>query len=390
MKVEVLSASDLPSADRNGYSDPYCKFRLNDVKVHETDKKKKTLNPIFNESFSVAVKSRTASTFLVEVWDWDFGDKDDFLGKAIIDLNTLEPFTRKEFDIPLDGKSGSLKLAMVFNPSYITRARHGDSTFHGTLTGVGKVASTPVKTVGKVGGAVGGVVGGGVIKTGSFLGKSFRRRKSRSGNDMEDGEETGSGGTPEGAETPPVPVLPSIETQSPEMSAHQRAASASRVSISGHSANGTAESGTASITMLSTSGFPPKANIRVHVILDSGKNPKEVHKTKAIKSSSGEVKFEGESFKVPCTADSPFRLLVKDHSTFGHDDELGEGHFFIADQGPGSDQVVRMTKGEGKVILRSVFQAMDSVSTAGSHAKLSRFGIGSKRDSRERSTTPGL
>jgi hypothetical protein len=256
------------------------------------------------------------------------------------------------------------------------------------LTGVGKVAvGAPVKTVGKVG----GVVGGGVVKTGTFLGKSFRRRKSRSGNDMEDGDDTGSGSTPEGAETPPpVPVIPSIESQGQELSAHQRAASSSRLSISGHSANGAAETGTANITVVSTSGFPPKANVRVQVFLDGGKSPKEVHKTKAIKSSNGEVKFESESFKVPCHADSPFHLIVKDHSTFGHDDELGEGHFFVSDQGLGSDQIVRMTKGDGKVVLRSAFQAMDTASMAGASNKLSRFGIGTKRDSRERSTTPGL
>jgi len=136
---------------------------------------------------------------------------------------------------------------------------------------------------------------------------------------------------------------------------------------------------------VSTSGFPPNANIRVHVKLESGKHPKEVHKTKAIKGSNGEVHFEGESFKVPCTADASFRLLVTDHRTFGSDD-LGEGTFFVADQGSGSEQTIRMTKGEGQVIIRSAFEHADKASMAGSN-RLSRFGLGGKRDGR--SPTPG-
>ena len=45
LRVDVLDASDFPSADRNGYSDPYCKFELNGKDVFKTKVQKKTLQP---------------------------------------------------------------------------------------------------------------------------------------------------------------------------------------------------------------------------------------------------------------------------------------------------------------------------------------------------------
>jgi hypothetical protein len=401
LHVDVLSANNLPSADRNGYSDPYCKFKLNDTKVHETDKKKKTLNPVYNEKFEVAIRSRTSSKLIVEVWDWDLADSDDFLGKTVVDLNDLEPFQRSQVDLPLDGKSGTLKLGLMFSPQYITRTRQGSSTFHGTISGASKIAGAPVKTIGKVG----GTVGGGVAKTGSFLGKTFRRRKSRTGSELEETDEIG---TPDGRETPPPgSVVQSIEgpadgavagaaagsafSASPAQQGG-RVASSSRLSISGASLNGApaggSESGTANISVLSTSGFAPKANVRVHVYLEGGRHPREVHKTKSIKSPSGEVKFDNESFRVPCAADAPFKLIVKDNHLLGHDEELGEAHFFVADQGSGAEQTLRMTKGEGNVVLRSAFVPVDQASISSGPNKLTRFGIGTV-NRRDRSATPG-
>lgn len=45
LRVDVLDADDLPAADRNGYSDPYCKFNLNDKDIHKTKIQKKSLHP---------------------------------------------------------------------------------------------------------------------------------------------------------------------------------------------------------------------------------------------------------------------------------------------------------------------------------------------------------
>ena len=95
LRVDVLDAADLPAADRNGYSDPYCDFYLNGKKVHKTEKQKKTLHPAWNETFEVQIRSRTAAKFEVQVFDWDLGDSNDFLGKADINLDILDSRSRK-------------------------------------------------------------------------------------------------------------------------------------------------------------------------------------------------------------------------------------------------------------------------------------------------------
>lgn len=64
LRVDVLDASDLPAADRNGYSDPYCKFELNGREIFKTKTQKKTLHPAWNEFFEVDVASRVAADFV--------------------------------------------------------------------------------------------------------------------------------------------------------------------------------------------------------------------------------------------------------------------------------------------------------------------------------------
>jgi hypothetical protein len=390
LRVEVLRGAGLPAGDRTGFSDPYCKFKLNDKDVYKTEIKKKTLDPVWNENFEVQVRSRTAAKFIASVYDWDFGDKDDFLGKVIIDLKPLEPYQAKEVTAPLDTK-GTITLRLLFTPDYVARQRQGSSTFHGTLMATGKVAGAPVKTIGR--GA--SVIGGGVVKTGTFLGKSFLRRKSRGANDMEDAEDNNGSATPAAETTPPlpgtpVPAVPAIPADASAGAGHVRTQSGQ--SFLGAPTNGaipSTETGIASLHVVSTSGFPSSAHIRVHISHEPQGRSKEVHKTKAIKSATGEVKFDSEHVRAPCVADSPFKVIVKDHNTLGRDDVLGEGTFFVADQGNGAEQVVRMSKGDGHVVVRSAFEPGDVASISGSSVKLSRV-FGTKRDGRERSVTPGV
>lgn len=367
LRVDVLDAADLPAADRNGYSDPYCKFYLNGKEVFKTKTQKKTLHPAWNEFFEAPVRSRTAADFEVKVYDWDFGDKADFLGKAAIDLTVLEPFRQQEVTLGLDGKSGAIRLKMLFKPDYVMRSRQGSSTFSGTFAVPGKVIGAPVKGVGK--GAV--LVGGGVVRAGTFLGRGFKRRKSRG----EKGEEERESTPPNGGAPEDTPV---ISIEGPEGgnnatgaaagdSHHSRAKSwgaQSFASAFGAGGFGAGEPGTAHLTVVSATGFPAGTNVRVHVKLDSQKGPKEVHKTKHIKSPSGSVVFENETFKVPCTADSSFRVIVKDHSTFGSDDELGEAQFFVDDQGQGGEKNIPV--GSGVVVVRSSFEPKGDTSRVGS------------------------
>lgn len=363
LRVDVLDAADLPAADRNGFSDPYCKFTLNDKEVYKTKTQKKTLHPAWNEYFEVPVRSRTGADFVVNVYDWDFGDKADFLGKSAINLEILEPFQQQEVTLGLDGKSGAIRLRMLFKPDYVVRSRQGSSTFSGTFAVPGKVIGAPVKGVGK--GAA--LVGGGVVRAGTFLGRGFKRRKSRGANGEEDFERPGSEDRPS-TDVPAVsveheasaePTTPNRNTS--EHSRHRSWGAQSFASRLGDSAApGSGELGTANISILSADGFPPNTNLRVFVHL--GK--KDVHKTDHIRTATGSVEFPDEPFKVPCTADSFFKITVKNHSTFGRDDELGEAQFTIDDSGSGSEKNIGV--GKGMVVIRSSFTSSDAVSQGGS------------------------
>jgi Ca2+-dependent lipid-binding protein len=75
LRVDILDAANLPSADRNGKSDPFCVFELDGKEVHKTKVQKKTLHPAWNEVFETKIASRTAAQFEVEIFDWDLGSK---------------------------------------------------------------------------------------------------------------------------------------------------------------------------------------------------------------------------------------------------------------------------------------------------------------------------
>ena len=366
LRVDVLDGSDLPSADRNGYSDPYCKFELNGKEIYKTKVQKKTLHPAWNEFFEVDVPSRTAAKFTCNVYDWDFGEKADFLGAADINLELLDPFAAHEYNLTLDGKSGSIRLRLLFRPDYVTRSRQGSSTFSGTFAAPGKivtgVAGAPIKGV--------GFAAHGVGKGASFIRHGFKGKKREDEEtngaaakelQREDEEfvNSGSFGGPKRAtgltdtSAPSQPITPPGTALG--VSQHSRTKSFGATSM--HSTNqGTpsASTGTASFTILSASGYPPSSNVMVFVKQLNSK-PKVIHKTEHIKSASGTVTFNDkkESFKCYCSADTQFQIQVKGHNTFGSDDDLGEGLFFVDESGTGLEKSVKA--GSGHVVLKSNF-----------------------------------
>ena len=57
LSVTVIQAADLPGMDMSGTSDPYVKVFLapDKKKKYETKVHRKTLNPVFNETFTFKV-----------------------------------------------------------------------------------------------------------------------------------------------------------------------------------------------------------------------------------------------------------------------------------------------------------------------------------------------
>lgn len=351
LRVDVLDADDLPAADRNGFSDPYCIFNLNDKQVFKTKVQKKTLHPAWNEYFETPVSSRTAANFRVKVMDWDAAGGDDLLGEANINLEIIDPFKPSEVVLRLDGKSGALRLKMLFKPDYVRRSRQGSSTFSGTFAAPGKVIGAPVKGV--------GLVGGGVVKGASFLRHGFKSKKGS--RDMANGtltseeEEPATDGVALGLPSNPGPTFersPSQTPRIPQTPPHGRTRSFGAASTAS-AAGGTPprpSAGTATFNILSASGYSPSAKVQIHVRQMAPK--KDVHKTKGIKSPSGTVQWDSENFKVNCAPDTQFQLIVKNDKTFG-DETLGEALFFVDDSAMGSEKTVNV--GSGQVTLKTHF-----------------------------------
>lgn len=393
LRVDVHDAADLPAADRNGFSDPYCKFYLNDIEkaVYKTEVQKKTLHPAWNESFDVAVKSRTAAKFRVECWDWDRGGGDDLLGRADINLEILEPFQPQTITLDLDGKSGSLRLRLLFKPDYVIRSRQGSSTFRGTFNTPGKIVGAPVKGVGKAG----TFVGGNVMNAARGAKGIFRRKKTGdSGEEVDEiieSVETPNGTSPKASTSMPPSSYPRINVENggagnrdsrqstpvtPPPTGHKRMSSfggESATSAAGASPAPKPDEGTATFSIVSATGFEG-SNLRVFVRQHTPKGFKDLHKTKAAKSSKGspadgtatsEVHFDeqSETFKVSCRPDETFSLAVKDVHTFGNDKDLGEGMLVVSDAqsnlaaaGGAGGAKKTVPIGSGNVVVKSSFQ----------------------------------
>lgn len=391
LRVDVLDGQDLPAADRNGKSDPYCRFELNGQEIYKTKVQKKTLNPTWNEFFEVAVPSRTAAKFTVTVFDYDFADKPDLLGAASINLESLDPFKPSESKYILDGKSGSIRVRLVFRPDYVTRTRQGTSTFGGTFAStpgriVTGVAGAPIKG----GSAVAGAVGHGVGKGASFLRRGLFKRE---GSDIveEDVPEiieptpstangNGSGG---GLKRSPLILEEPEEAGRPSTSnGHTRNKSIGQSSI--HSTL-PGSGGTAMFTVVGAAGFPPSSDLYIHITQTSPKE-KNVGKTKHFKSSSGNWSFD-ETFKFHCSPDAQFKIEAKGEHRFGSDDVFGEHVYYVDETGAATAKDVAV--GSGTVTIKSTFQSAEpSLAPDSPKAHLRRSFL-SKRDGRaSRETTP--
>ncbi|KAB5580164.1 C2 domain-containing protein [Coniochaeta sp. 2T2.1] len=375
LRVDVLDAQDLPSADKNGKSDPYVKFELNGEDVFKTKTIKKTLHPAWNEFFEVTIPSRTGAQFKATVWDWDFADKPDILGSTMIRLDELDPFKAQELRLKLDGKSGVLRLRLIFRPDYVTRSRQGSSTFSGTFAVPGRIVTGVAGAPIKGGAAVAGVVGHGVGKGASFLKRGFGGKKDKdlngstppesvsdvpiittNGSDLSQTVSTGSGlkrstgltVITDGDESPTE--SPSGPAEGGSHRNHFRKRSMGASSVHSTMAGGGPGSGVATFTIVSATGFPPSSDVYVVLEQIQGNKAKVVGKTKHHKGS--EVRFD-ETFKISCSPDSLFKVEAKGNHTFGSDDDLGEASYAVDETNSGQEKEVKV--GTGSVFIRSSF-----------------------------------
>ncbi|KAJ9553622.1 hypothetical protein OSB04_017667 [Centaurea solstitialis] len=103
LHVKVLRATKLMKMDLLGLSDPYVKLKLSGEMLpsKKTLIKKKTLNPVWNETFKLVVKDPQAQTLQVNVYDWDKVGSHDRLGMQVVPLKVLRPNETKELTLDL-------------------------------------------------------------------------------------------------------------------------------------------------------------------------------------------------------------------------------------------------------------------------------------------------
>lgn len=94
LNVTVAQAADLPGMDFSGTSDPYVKVYLlpDKKKKYETKVHRKTLNPVFNETFTFKVPySEIASKTLVfAIFDFDRFSRHDQIGEVKVKLSQVD------------------------------------------------------------------------------------------------------------------------------------------------------------------------------------------------------------------------------------------------------------------------------------------------------------
>ncbi|KAL1412655.1 Tricalbin-2 [Vanrija albida] len=401
LKVTVIGGKNLASADRSGKSDPNITFLLNGHKVFKSQTVKKTLNPVWNETFDTVVPSRVRAKLQYEVNDWNQLGTAEELGSGLVDLAQLEPFELLPVDLPvaLNGKpAGSVQLKLLFTPQIIARTRGKTSTFSSagrTVTNIGGAALGAPVAVGK--GLVHGVgaVGGGVVAGGGAIvggvghgvgaivgapGKLFGRKNKgttvqqnavpttlseESGYQVPAGQQrstvaAGQVSAPAGAVAHGLPgsdvtTLPAGEGQAPE------------------------EPGMLTVAVLSAKDIQPAgshnaSSLKPYVQLKVGSKSYKTDHQKGV-----DVDFN-ETFNfniLPGT--NSFSLAVFDKHSLGKDVELGTGEVDIwrhlQPAVPTADVLVELVGGGGLVKLRLDWQA----------------GVGSKGGlARNRSRTPSV
>uniref|UniRef100_A0A8D2NEQ6 Synaptotagmin 8 n=1 Tax=Zonotrichia albicollis TaxID=44394 RepID=A0A8D2NEQ6_ZONAL len=99
LKVGVKQAVELKAMDSGGTSDPYVIVYLTSdrKKRYETKVYRKTLNPIFNESFTFQVQTKASDVFLVsestlvmQIYDFNRFSKHDIIGEVRLPLASVD------------------------------------------------------------------------------------------------------------------------------------------------------------------------------------------------------------------------------------------------------------------------------------------------------------
>ncbi|KAF7975752.1 hypothetical protein HWV62_8539 [Athelia sp. TMB] len=348
LRVDILDGKDILAADRGGKSDPFVVFSLNGQKVFKSQTKKKTLNPEWNENFTVSVPSRVGANFTVEVFDWNQVEQAKSLGSGTIELADLEPFQGTESHIvlstPKGGQKGEVRIRLMFQPEIIAKARKNTSTFSAAGRAMTQLGGLPM------GAAVG--AGKGVISgVGGIFGKKEKDFAKQNGG------------------VPPVPNLPSGQASHPIGQPETLSTSADNATLASNG-HGNTEPGTLRVTVLNAKDLSI-SDSKAYCSLRIG--DKE-YKTKHSGKTAAPEWNESFTFSAGPLTPKLF-LWIFDHKTLGKDKQLGTAEVDLwrhlkQGQTSAADVSCELTEGQGLLYLRLEFDA-DTETTSSSIRRVS-------------------
>lgn len=416
VKLDILSGENLKSVDRNGKSDPLCSVKLDGVEVYKTDKKRRTLDPLWNEAVEFPMLSRSRDKLVLEVYDWDLTHDDELLGRAYVDLSTIVPNESTQFQVDLDTQ-GTLTLRATFKPEFI---RPKLSKSHGLAIDMGDVASVPLKVVGSAAGLAGGVASSGVgaahdglVKGTSFLKKGLKSKKKKNGGDSDQNGNGVSNGD-ETADTTANSDLASSYSHQTETTSHSfpsRKGNARDSSSKDSKEDGKlapspeeqlqqnrppsiknavpnldptllpppqrpdawghkrGDSDTSDVSTISSgafgvNGIPGRVNIvsatgfngsiEIKTRLSTPTKTKDIHKTRLVKSHGGKYGWN-ETFVFKAPSEGVLLFIVREHHTFGRNHTLGSAEIALADYVNSDGEIdLQIGGGELKITLKFV------------------------------------
>ena len=95
LRITIVEAKNLMQCDiglfGRGQSDPYVVLTIG-AKKFRSQTVKKTVNPVFGESWESVVEIVKSQSLDIEVWDQDQGKDDDFMGRARIPVQVSFTF----------------------------------------------------------------------------------------------------------------------------------------------------------------------------------------------------------------------------------------------------------------------------------------------------------
>ncbi|KAF6037771.1 MCTP2 [Bugula neritina] len=112
VRIVIMHGQNLLSMDDNGFSDPYVRFKLQNEK-YKTKVKNKTLDPKWMETFSLHLFDHKSWQLDISVFDHNIAGRDDFMGRASLDLSKLTIDRTHDLNVHLEDEAGSLRILVT-------------------------------------------------------------------------------------------------------------------------------------------------------------------------------------------------------------------------------------------------------------------------------------